>query len=378
MGEPSTQLVLARAVGGIFEPIVMNRRPLLLAVALLGALSACRDRAEGVVGGAWVGEPVDQRTDELDEEGLDEVAPAVAAAPEPSEAVAEPDEVEAPDASAAPALAAAPSGDLAAPAGDAPAEGDRMAAAQRFFDQRRYGDALAEALLAEHDDESNHAIPLFLARVYQRLRRHGDAADAFGRALALAPDNVEALYGRAVALVELSRFTDAIAVLERLQKLQPQSADVAQLLAVARSRTGQTEAAMADLRRAAEGGSRGAQERLGNALGASGDFGNAAEALARVAVERPDDADLQLRLGTALGLAGKQAEAESALVKATQLAPDNDTAWRNLAALREQRGDAEGAAKAWEALLPRLDGVEKLRLQQRIDGLRAGGLKQSP
>ncbi|MCA9539287.1 MAG: tetratricopeptide repeat protein, partial [Myxococcales bacterium] len=172
------------------------------------------------------------------------------------------------------------------------------------------------------------------------------------------------------------RATEAMAIIKRLRTERPDDLQVRRLEALAARRTGDVEAelaAKAALAAKSEGSA--GQRELGDALARNGRTGEAAAAFAEAAKARPDDPDLQLRLGTALGLAGRWDEAEAALGRSVALAPSSGAAWRALAQVRENRGDASGAAAAYESLLKNAEAPDADALRARITALREGGLR---
>jgi serine/threonine protein kinase/tetratricopeptide (TPR) repeat protein len=81
-----------------------------------------------------------------------------------------------------------------------------------LYDQGKYGDAVAELLLAERQNPAHYAAALDLARVYEKLDRPGDAAEHLARALrADPPAAVLADYhtGRARERLAAGRYEDA-------------------------------------------------------------------------------------------------------------------------------------------------------------------------
>lgn len=220
------------------------------------------------------------------------------------------------------------------------------------------------------------AVPLVEGRVLQAAGRHADALTAFRRVLRDVPTHTDALYGVAYALLRLGRPADAVATVDRLARLthgQPGDLRVERLRAAVLDAAGRGDAALAVRAGIAqkEDGATATRE-LGDALARQGRHADAAEAFAKAAAAAPDDADSRLRLGTALGLAGQLDAAERALEESTRLAPKTAAGWQALARIREQQGDREGAARAWESLLANVGPADETAIRARIERLRAG------
>lgn len=122
----------------------------------------------------------------------------------------------------------APEGAVAAPLSDAAArdadallaEGNRLMAAGQLRE--------AALVLCNAIDLAPRRIDLYIraGEACATGRFHTTALEIFTRALGLAPDNREALWGRAAPLAELRRFDEAAADLDRLSTLDPDNAQL--------------------------------------------------------------------------------------------------------------------------------------------------------
>jgi tetratricopeptide (TPR) repeat protein len=220
----------------------------------------------------------------------------------------------------------------------------------------------------------DHTLRTLEGRALLALNRHSDARKAFDEALQVAPPGTaahsEALYGRARAALGAGDAASAAADLKTLQNTTGDARDTEalQLLAVevARAQGGGADT-LAALRSAAEHDGRAAAN-LGAVLARQGDHAGAIAALRKALVDAPSDATLQLQLGTSLAATGDLPEAEAALTRSTASLPKLPQGWRNLAAVRERRGNKSGAIVAWQALLanaPEADaeGTVKARIE---------------
>ncbi|MFO1190207.1 MAG: tetratricopeptide repeat protein [Alphaproteobacteria bacterium] len=120
------------------------------------------------------------------------------------------------------------------------------------------------------------------------------AADAFSRALASSPDDVELLIDRAMALIAAERPFDAIDDLNRANDLHPERTDVLALRSGAYRRVGTLDLAQDDAKRA-------------------------------LALD-PDNPEALLESGIILRAFGKEAEARAAWQKILKVAPDSAAA----------------------------------------------------
>ncbi|MFN3197897.1 MAG: tetratricopeptide repeat protein [Bradymonadia bacterium] len=222
------------------------------------------------------------------------------------------------------------------------------------------------------DEPEGH---LLLGRALLMVDNPKDAVPAFRKAVALNPTNPEIRYGLAVSLARTGQSREAMLLARALNKERPDDARVAALLSEGARRVEGPEARAALAAAHATQNTPESAARLGRAAAREGDFAAAANHLAVAAKARPDDLDLQLQYGTALGKSGRLGQAEIVLDALTRKDPTQQAGWRNLAAVMEQQGDAQGAIRAWKGLVKQLDGVEKANVQNRIYQLEREGLK---
>lgn len=233
--------------------------------------------------------------------------------------------------------------------------------------------ALATLRDAARSAPDDAGIPLAEGRISLKAGRHTEAVTAFRRVLGALPAQPDALYGHAYALLRLGRAAEATTAIDKLARLQPGDLRIERLRAAVLDSAGDGDAALAvraEIAQKEDGAT--ARRELGDALARQGRHADAAEVFAQAAAAAPDDAGLRLRLGTALGLAGRLDAAEATLEASTRLAPSTGAGWQALARVREQRGDAEGAARAWESMLANVAGADATAIRARIERLRAG------
>ena len=242
-------------------------------------------------------------------------------------------------------------------------------------------DAIARLIEAGNLSPNDPGIRGALARLLLEDGQVPRAIDEFKRALAFRPTDVDHRFGLAAAFIKAGQPDDARKLLDLLAGERPKDPRVQTLLALARGQAGDAAGAVDALRAAASSEPQNVarQAELGAALAREGQFGDALEALGRTAAAKPDDPAAQLQLGTALAQAGKHAEAETALQAATRLAPDDARGWYNLGVLREERGDRQGAADAYDSLLKNVkNGDPEGKLRDRVDRLRAQNKSAAP
>ena len=181
-----------------------------------------------------------------------------------------------------------------------------------------------------------------LASAFER-HRTGDLAgalDGYRQALAVEPDNADALNLAASATRGLGDTAEAIALARRAAAAAPARADV--------------------------------RYNLGNALSAAGDAAGAAEAF-RAALEiAPDNADAAANLGVALARLGDLDGAEAAYGTALAHAPDHRIAGLNLANLVGERGRAEENLRRLRDVVRRHPDLAEGHYNLALSLLRAG------
>jgi len=166
-----------------------------------------------------------------------------------------------------------------------------------------------------------------LGFAYQQLERYGSAADAFGRARALAdePDASLAVY-QIEALRLGKRYDDALAVAAEARTVLPEDASLVSAEANVRREMGQDDAAAAlirDLRGRAEGNAEMLVE-VADYQQRARHFREAEEALRAARALQPEDVRILFQLGAVLERQQRHDEAEAAFRDA--LAVDRDSA----------------------------------------------------
>jgi tetratricopeptide (TPR) repeat protein/mono/diheme cytochrome c family protein len=131
------------------------------------------------------------------------------------------------------------------------------------------------------------------------------------RTLAKAPDDADALFGKAALVARRGRNDEAIALYRRALAIAPERTAARVDLAIVRMSAGDLE---------------GAKQEL-------------TAAIARA----PDDARAHLTMGNVLRKQKQPKQAVPFLVRATELAPTSTDAWNNLGIAQEQAGDLAGA-----------------------------------
>ncbi len=354
-----------------------TRLPLLL--LLVGQLG-CGDVVRETGGGNWIGNPIADRPAE---------PPPLPTSLRPQEAPVATQEIE--DAPARPlprrrrAAGKAPSAEtvgfestpLSAASDASVGELLKTAEAQAAAGQMLAALASARAALAKTPKDP--AVHIRVAQLLLKSGRNSDAAEGFAEALRLDPQNLEAIYGNAVSLLRLDDLTGARRLITRLETLRPGHVAIRELRAVAEARSGNTNTAVKNYAKvaAAKPDDPRVQAQYGRALAKAGNFGKAAQALAVAARAKPDDPQLQFELGTALAQAGQLNQAEVALIRSARTGNSVD-AWRNLAALRERKGDVAGAVAAWKKIAKRVPKSERTDLRRRLDSLRRMAEQKPP
>lgn len=346
---------------------VFRAAPLAVAVLLL---AGCPEPRNAGPEGTWIGTALSARPP--DSPPLDELPPP----PTPrAERAAAPTE----DAGAAPDPSAlrepTPRGEataLGATGGDgASTVDDLLAEARRLLEAGNADGALLAARRAAIRDVESFDAHLLVGRASAATGSFGASLQAYRNAVHLKADDVEALYGLALAQVNLGQGRDAQTTLAKLQKLRPDEPRLIALLAKARALVGDAEGAAALEARV---GGEGADLRAASLLAGAGKYDEAAAAYARAAKEKPDDPVLQLQLGSAYAFAGKLDQAAGALGRATRLAPKDARTWKQLAAVRERQGDAAGALAAYEGLMQHVPNADPSgRLKTKMAALRERG-----
>lgn len=153
----------------------------------------------------------------------------------------------------------------------------------------------------------------------------------------------------------------ALAPLQKAAELSPKDAQLHSNLGVVLEDLGRLDEAEASLRRALalDANLADAQVNLGSLLQNRGRFGEAEACFRRAVERRPDLADAHYNLGNLLNALGRSGEAEACFRKALQRRPDHARACNNLAvALRDQGRLDEAEAACRQALERKPDLAE--------------------
>lgn len=194
----------------------------------------------------------------------------------------------------------------------------------------------------------------------------GDFAAAercFAQARREAPVHAEPLRLHALALHQLGRAAEAVALLQQAARQRPDDALIQNALGGALGQTGQGEAALAALRRACEldPGLSPAWANLGNALAMAGRTAESEAPLRRALELAPQLESARLLLAEALMMLGRIDESAAQYRELLQQHPHSGQAWWGLANLKSVRLDADDVGRL-QALARRRDlpDVEQL------------------
>jgi tetratricopeptide (TPR) repeat protein len=197
--------------------------------------------------------------------------------------------------------------------------------------EKRLKDAYAIAAAATSQPGAGMNDFSRLGDVLEAMNRHGEAADAFGRAVTLA--NAQGLKGelwpllllRASALEQADRWPESKAALEQALAIAPEQPLLLNFLGYAKLERGEDmDAAEAMVRKASELAPDDASitDSLGWAQFKRGKVEDAIDTLQRAAEKDPDQAEIQEHLGDALYKSGRRFEARFAWHAALVTAED--------------------------------------------------------
>lgn len=178
----------------------------------------------------------------------------------------------------------------------------------------------------------------------------GDALDAFDSALEIDCNWAEAHYNRANALTALGRNNSAEAALRRAIGLKPTFAEAWNNLGLLMAAGGRLIEAVAAYRQALAGGPEKPEilNNLGNAFQALDRLKEAEETLRRALELAPHDGRLHLNLGGILQDRGTLEAAGQSYAQAVSLNPEDVDARLRLAMLTLLAGDLEAGLEAYE------------------------------
>ena len=339
---------------------------MIFAIALAAAavcLTACRDRAQDVTGGGWIGDAIDDRAALMQQRATHpeafafeppELAPASTSADDepgdglPQVAVVDPD-----------GLPVEPTIDDGVAA--------LLAEAKALVAAGRAQAALVEVQRASMRAPKAPEVLYALGQAHARVGDHREAARAYAALLEQRPNVADALYGQVLALVMQGEREAAKPLLTRLEALRPDDARVQRLAA----RVGGDGALELSRKAAAKGGLAALSEHA-DRLAQAGQLPEAANYYGQAAAKAPTDALLHIKWGTALAAAGRLEAAASALQAAVKLDATSVVAWQTLATVQTRQGQPREAARSLEALIAAVPGADASgRLRARIEQLRA-------
>lgn len=215
----------------------------------------------------------------------------------------------------------------------------------------RIAEALPELEQAAQRDRQNAALAGNLAEAYARAGRHGEALQAFRRALRIAPAHWPHALGAAIAMARQGQHGEAATVLKRLAAQHPQEAVIWHNLGHAQLQSGEPAQAEASLRQALRlsPGDPDALLSLGSALHRQLKFREAASVWRDCISAQPHWPAPRLNLASVLIDDGQPEAAASECEALIKLAPELPEAHRFLGAARSQQGRLAQALDAYRA-----------------------------
>ncbi|PWK87541.1 tetratricopeptide repeat protein [Fulvimonas soli] len=163
------------------------------------------------------------------------------------------------------------------------------------------------------------------AELYMQEQRYAQAADAYGRALQVMPDDPGLLYGRGLAYAEAGRIDPAVADFRRLLQIRPNDADASNALGytLADANRDLPEAErLIEVARAAKPDDPAIADSWGWLQYRLGHLDQAAQVL-RGAWAARKDADVGVHLGEVLWKLGRREDAERIFDQVRRLDPHN-------------------------------------------------------
>jgi len=224
--------------------------------------------------------------------------------------------------------------------------------ARILSDRDRSNEAYAIAAPAAAAKDASIADYSRLGEVYQAMNRYSEAADAYGRAVALSnplgganSDLWTLLLLRASALESANRWPEARASLEQALKIAPEQPLILNFLGYGKLERGEDlDAAEAMIRKASELAPEDASitDSLGWAQFKRGKIDEAIVTLQRAAEKDPDQAEIHEHLGDALYKSGQRFQARFAW-SAALITAEDDIAKRVKAKLASGLTEANAA-----------------------------------
>ena len=186
-----------------------------------------------------------------------------------------------------------------------------------------------------------------------RAGRYDDAEAAALAALALAPDDPDALHLLGVALWRLARTAEAEPLLVRAITHAPHNAEMRKNLGIVLFELGRVDDALARFREATilQPQMAAAHYHLATALREKGNINATINVLRRVLALQPDHPEAVNDLAGALKDRGRLTDAIAMFRAIVDKRPQDPLAWLNLARCLLDHGDALGARQAFDRLL---------------------------
>jgi len=209
----------------------------------------------------------------------------------------------------------------AIPPSDAMISEVRDGQARILSDDKRFNDAYAVAATAAAAPGATASDYSRLGDVYQAMKRYNEAANAYGRAIALSEaggrktELWNMLLLQASALQEANRWPEAKQALQKGLAIAPDQPLLLNFLGYAKLEKGEdTDAAEAMIRKASQLAPEDASiiDSLGWAMFKRGKTSDAITTLQKAAEKDPDQAEIQEHLGDALYKSGRRYEARFA------------------------------------------------------------------
>ena len=238
----------------------------------------------------------------------------------------------------------------------------------------RYEEAIAEYKQALANHGSNPEVLLNLGLAYYKTGQFTDAA----RVRALQPENQQAVLVLADCRLRLGENKEVIALLEPLQKRNPDDLAVVYMLGTALVRDNQAERGQVLIDRILRNGdSAEARLLLGTTKMMAGDYAGARNDLQRAVQLNPKLPDVYSNYGAALMLTGDTAAAVDAFRKELEANPNDFTSNLDLGALLRQDQKNKEALDHFERALRSRPGDPGARFQIASVHLAQGNIDQA-
>jgi tetratricopeptide (TPR) repeat protein len=228
----------------------------------------------------------------------------------------------------------------------------------------RYEEAIAEYKQALGENGSNPEVLLNLGLAYYKTGQFTDAARQFSAVRALQPENQQAVLVLADCRLRLGENKEVIALLEPLQKRNPDDLAIVYMLGTALVRDRQAERGQVLIDRILRNGdSAEARLLLGTTKMMAGDYAGARNDLQRAVELNPKLPDVYSNYGSALMLTGDTAAAVDAFRKELEGNPNDFTSNLDLGALLRQDQKNQEALGHFERALRSRPGDPGARFQ---------------